>query len=168
MALLFFAFLAAVISVLRIMFTKRKRNARNVLEIILVTSVVVFIGFSCLMAGLAHIFGGDKIATEIGWQPSPFEFEVGIANLAIGTLGILCIWFRGEMLLAAVVSGTVWMLGNMVGHIRQMVIADNYAPGNAGAFIWVANAIYVGIVIIYIAYRVADSKQKKGIPDAAA
>ncbi len=158
MAFLFFIVLAAAICVFRVIFTKRERNARNVLEIIVVTSVVTLIGFSCIMAGLAHIFGGAEIAEQIGWQPSPFEFEVGIANLAIGILGILCIWFRDEMLLAAVVAGSTWMLGNMVGHIRQMVIAENYSPGNAGIFIWVANAVTVAIVILYVAYRMVDSK----------
>ncbi|MBN1288607.1 MAG: hypothetical protein JXA49_03105 [Actinobacteria bacterium] len=160
MAFMFFFVVAAAIAVFWIIFTKRERNTRNILEIILITSIVVLIGSTCLMAGLAHIFGGENIAADIGWQPSPFEFEVGIANIAIGILGILCIWLRGEMVLAAVVAGSTWMFGNMIGHIRQMVINDNYAPGNAGAFIWVANAITVGIVVLYIVFRIVDSRQR--------
>ena len=29
-----------------------------------------------------------------------------------------------------------WLGGDAIGHVRQMVIAGNYAPGNAGPWLW--------------------------------
>ena len=161
MFFVFFVSLATLITVLRIIFTKRPRNAKNVLEFILVTFIVIYIGVCSLVAGLSHIFMGESIAPQIGWVSGPFEYEVGIANLAIGALGILCIWFREEMLLATVVAGCIWMFGNMIGHVREMVVYHNYAPMNAGIFMWLANIVCLFILAIYIAYRVSDSREKK-------
>ena len=38
--------------------------------------------------------------------------------------------------LAAAIAGIVWYWGDAVGHVRQMVVANNYAPGNAGPWFW--------------------------------
>lgn len=160
MFFVFFVGLAILVTVLRIILTKRPRNARNVLEIILITFIVVYLGVGSLMSGFSHIFMGESIAKQIGWQTSPFQYEVGIANLVIGVLGILCIWFRKEMLLATVVAGCVWIFGDTIGHIREMVVYHNYAPMNSGVFIWFANGVLLFILIIYIAYRVSDSREK--------
>lgn len=42
------------------------------------------IGLSGLWAAAFHVFLSGAASTDIGWQPSPFEFEVGMADLAIG------------------------------------------------------------------------------------
>ena len=165
MFFVFFVSLAILITVLRVIFTKRPRNANNVLEIILVTFIVVYIGVGSLMSGFSHIFMGESIAQQIGWQTSPFEYEVGIANLVIGVLAILCIWFRKEMLLATVVASCIWVFGDSIGHIREMIEYHNYAPMNSGVFIWVANLVCLFILIIYIAYRVSDSRDEEKAQD---
>jgi hypothetical protein len=59
--------------------------------------VSVFLGFSSILAFFGHTFAADEIAAYIGWMPgSPFQFEVAVANLAIGVLGISCVWLRGN------------------------------------------------------------------------
>ncbi len=113
------------------------------------------------MAGFAHIFASSQIAPQIGWKPSPFEYEVGIANLVVGTLGVLCLWFRKEMLLAAVTAGSIWMFGDMMVHIYELVVNNNTAPMNAGFFIWLANALTLFILLMYIAYRFTEPKTEK-------
>jgi hypothetical protein len=56
------------------------------------------IGLGCQLLGFAlgHLFKADTVADHIGWKKgSPFQLEVGIADFAIGTLGVLCAWFSG-------------------------------------------------------------------------
>ena len=39
---------------------------------------------------MGHTFAADEVAESIGWPTgNPFQTEVAVANLAIGTLGIL-------------------------------------------------------------------------------
>ena len=37
-----------------------------------------------LWAAVFHLFFPEVAAADIGWEPSPFQFEVGMADLAMG------------------------------------------------------------------------------------
>ena len=54
------------------------------------------IGVTGLWAALGHLVFPVRVASYIGWQPSPFQFEVGMADLAIGV--VACIAFRSDLL----------------------------------------------------------------------
>ncbi len=90
------------------------------------------IGVTGLWAALFHLFFPALAAAHIGWQTSPFQFEVGVADLAIGVTA--CLAFRRDLgfKAAAVIVASVFLLGAAVGHVRQMLTAGNFAPGNAG------------------------------------
>ena len=95
---------------------------------------VISIGANGITAFFGHAFRSNEIAKYIGWPAgNPFQFEVACASLGIGTLGILCIWFRGNFWLATAIVHSIFVLGAGVGHIREMVKNKNFAPGNAGA-----------------------------------
>jgi hypothetical protein len=63
---------------------KRPVSARRVTEVLLLYLLVIFVGLGGLMGFLGHTFMAREIAVKIGWQPSPFQFEVAVANLAFG------------------------------------------------------------------------------------
>jgi len=105
----------------------------------LLTNALV-IGLGCQLLGFAvgHLFKADAIAEHIGWKKgSPFQLEVGIADLTIGTLGTLCAWFSGGFRLATVIAATIWLWGCVAGHVRDMMRNRNFSPGSAGfVFYW--------------------------------
>jgi hypothetical protein len=43
--------------------------------------------------------------------------------------------FREGFWLATAIADAVWLLGDAVGHIRQMVVHNNHAENNAGIFL---------------------------------
>jgi hypothetical protein len=90
------------------------------------------IGVTGLWAGISHIFFPATAAAHIGWQVSPFQFEVGMADLAIGVTACIAFWRELPFQAAAVWAASVFLLGDAVGHIREMVATGNFAPGNAG------------------------------------
>ncbi|MEJ0052074.1 MAG: DUF6790 family protein [Methylovirgula sp.] len=90
------------------------------------------IGLTGLWAGVFHIFFAKTAAAFIGWKTSPFQFEVGIADLAFGATACLAFWRSLEFKAAAVMVSSIALLGDAIGHIRQMLTAQNFAPGNAG------------------------------------
>ncbi len=117
---------------------------------ILLKNALVY-GLGCQMLGFAvgHLFFGDKIAGFIGWKGGdPFQFEVGLADLAIGVLGIMCAWFDGVFWLATVVAASIFLEGCVIGHIRDMVKNNNFSPGSAGfVFYW---GMFFPIVLIVL------------------
>ena len=71
-------------------------------------------------------------ARMIGWDPSPFQFEVGMADLAIGAAAVLSFWRDLSFKAAVVMINAIFLLGDAFGHVKQMIAAGNFAPGNAG------------------------------------
>jgi hypothetical protein len=90
------------------------------------------IGGSGLWAGITHVFFPQVAAEHIGWAVSPFQFEVGMADLAVGITACLAFWRSWEFRAAAICAASVFLLGDAVGHVHQMIVAGNFAPGNAG------------------------------------
>jgi hypothetical protein len=90
------------------------------------------IGVTGLWAGVFHVFFPTTAAAHIGWQVSPFQFEVGMADLAIGVTSVTAFWRGWEFKAAAVCAASIFLLGDAVGHVREMVGTGNFAPGNAG------------------------------------
>jgi len=61
------------------------------------------VGVSSIWAFMGHVFDANAVATVIGWPPdSPFQYEVGIANLAFGVLGLLCLKIRENFWVATI------------------------------------------------------------------
>ena len=134
MAVFIFLFaLSFVVAGVHIYLYKEPRTGGRVAEILLLWLLVINTGFGGLYAFSGHVFAADEVAASIGWPAgNPFQTEVGVANLAIGTLGILSYWIRGNFWIAAVIATSIWLLGAAAIHVREMVGEGNYNPGNAG------------------------------------
>jgi hypothetical protein len=90
------------------------------------------LGLQGLWAFVGHVFFPAQSAAAIGWSVSPFQFEVGMANLGLG-LASLYAAFRGfEARLTASLVAASFLIGAGLFHIRELVGSANFAPGNAG------------------------------------
>ncbi len=97
--------------------------------------------FYCIGIGLVyvwyfHAFLPNFTAPLIGWQPSPFEWELAWAELGIAAIAILGLWRGYEMRLAATLAVAIFLFGAAAQHIHLMITAHNYAPGNSGLTLW--------------------------------
>ena len=110
----------------------RSRRARPWAEIWLSWLLLLPIGVAGVWAGLFHVFFPRVAASFIGWEVSPFQFEVGMADLAIGVTACVAFWQALPFKAACVSIASVFLLGDAAGHVHQMLEAGNFAPGNAG------------------------------------
>jgi hypothetical protein len=58
-----------------------------------------------------------------------------MADLTVGVLGVLCLKFRADFWLATAIANAIWLLGDAVGHVRQMTLNNNHASNNSGIFL---------------------------------
>jgi hypothetical protein len=117
------------------------------------------IGVSYFYNFVIHVFFGETAARFIGWEQSPFQAEVGFASLGFSLVGFMA--FRGGLGLraAAVVGPACFLWGAAGGHIYQMVVAHNFAPGNAGAIFWTDIILpIVGFVLLGLYARTCGNK----------
>jgi hypothetical protein len=130
---------------------KRPVSARRVAEVLLLYLLVIFVGVGGLLGFLGHTFKAREIALKIGWQPSPFQFEVAVANLAFGVLGVMCIWQRRGFRTATGIGCSIFLLGCAYGHLRDMSLQGNFSPYNVGPVLWV-NDLAVPLAILALLY----------------
>ena len=149
--MVWYLYLAAVVvaTCLHLWLGKRPVSARRITEVLLLYLLVIFVGVGGLIGFLGHTFKAREIALKIGWQPSPFQFEVAVANLAFGILGILCIWQRRGFWTATGIGYSIFLLGCAYGHLREMILDGNFAPYNVGPVLWV-NDLAVPLVILLL------------------
>ena len=113
--------------------TAARRNGASGPERLLGWILLLPIGVTGLWAAVFHLFFPEIAAADIGWEPSPFQFEVGMADLAMGATACVSFWRSLGFKAAAAVASSIFLIGDAVGHVRQMIAAGNFAPGNAGA-----------------------------------
>ncbi len=105
-------------------------------EIVYRWVILLPVGISSLYCFIMHAFFQHYTAAIIGFANSPFEYEVAIANLALGVIAILSRGASYDFRLATVIAYTVWLWGDAGGHLYQMVTHHNFTPGNAGSWFW--------------------------------
>lgn len=113
----------------------------------------LFVGLLGIYTFALHCFWPDIAAAGIGWSNSPFQWEVGIANAVVGVLGLCALKGSKSFRLATVIAVTVWLWGDAVGHVYQMVVAGNFASGNAGPWFWTDAAAPLVLIIIHLRNR---------------
>jgi hypothetical protein len=94
------------------------------------------VGLMGLWAALGHIVFPARVAEAIGWQTSPFQFEVGVANLGLAFAGLYAAFRSFEARLATTLALACFLIGAGIGHIRDIITAGNFAPGNAGPILF--------------------------------
>jgi hypothetical protein len=108
------------------------RPAVSRAETLLSWILLLPVGTAGIWAAIYHLCFPNFAAAFIGWQPSPFQFEVGIADLAFGVTAVVAFWRSLAFKAAIVWVSSIALLGDAAGHMRQMISAGNFAPGNAG------------------------------------
>ena len=90
------------------------------------------IGITFVYNFIMHVFFSEMSASFIGWEPSPFQYEVGFASLGFGIVGLLAFRRTLGFRAASVIGPSFFLWGAAGGHVYQMITTHNFPPGNAG------------------------------------
>ncbi len=129
--------LALILGCVHIAATKGPRTRLQITDNLLLYLFVFPIGLGGLIGFLGHTFRADSTAASIGWPAhNPFQYEVAVANLAFGILGICCAWLRGGFRTATAIGWSIFIFGAGCVHVHQIRAGQPFAPGNAGAMLY--------------------------------
>lgn len=131
-----FGFMMLVLAAFLIILHRMIRRNIEEAEVVYRWVALFGLGFTGIYTFIMHVFYPVFTAATIGWQNSPFQYEVGMANLAVGVLGICSFRASYGFRLATVIAAICWLWGDAVGHIWQMIQYQNYTMGNAGSWFW--------------------------------
>ncbi len=137
----------------------RVNTRRRRLEVFL-TYMFAFSAAGGIAGGIGHLFASDLVAESIGWAPgSPFQLEMGFANLAVGVLAAIAVGRRDGFREATVVGGAILGVGAFTVHLLDIIQHGNLAPGNT-----LINISNLGrpVVLIYLLWALRRSEQMHG------
>ncbi len=135
-----FVILAAigfVLALLHVAVQRQPLTRQRIADILLLYIFAFPIGLGGLIGFVGHTMRAGPVAASIGWPSgNPFQYEVAVANLAFGVLGLLCLRFRDGFWTATAIGWSVFLLGAAAVHLHQIHIGQPYAPENAGAILY--------------------------------
>ncbi len=93
--------------------------------------LTVSVSLSGVIGFLGHVFRSDMVAEQIGWSKgSPFQKELGYAELGFAIAGIMCIWHGKEFWLATIVLVTPLFILAGINHLQEIIVSKNYHHHN--------------------------------------
>ena len=162
---LVFLILGLVVGAIHLYIDKQPRTKGRVAEIFLLWMLVITVGVLGVLFFISHTLLAKTTAQSIGWPAgNPFQSEVAVANLTIATLGILCYWMRENFWVATVIAFSVQWLGAAVVHIREILVAADYAPNNAGMTLYMDVLIPVILIALLVYYEHVRSDEPAMTP----
>lgn len=117
------------------------------------------LGIQGLWAFVGHVFFAEQAAASIGWPNSPFQYEVGVANLGLGLASLYAVFKGFEARLAAALAASCFLIGTGIIHIVDIVTRGNFAPGNAGPIM--LTDFLTPIAVLVLLYFASGKWQQK-------
>ena len=113
------------------------RGPRPILQVFVIDRLLRYLfifplGLLSLWAFTGHVFFPERAAAAIGWQPSPFQFEVGYANLGIGLASLYAAFTGFYPRVAVAIAASCFLIGAGIGHVHDIAAFGNLTEGNAG------------------------------------
>ncbi|MBW4549787.1 MAG: hypothetical protein KME35_01480 [Aphanocapsa sp. GSE-SYN-MK-11-07L] len=137
----------------------RPLTAAMVVEDLFSYFLLFSVGVSFFYNFVCHVFFGDMAAKFIGWAQSPFQAEVGWASLGFSAIGFLAFRRNFGARAAAVIGVSCFLLGAAAGHVYQMIVNNNFAPGNAGIIFYTDLLVpAVGLTLLWLQHRLGRRK----------
>ena len=114
-----------------ILLDRQANSTARRIELILLYVFAISVGANGLSGAFGHLFLSDMVAEGVGWATgSPFQLEMGFANLAVGMLGLIAVGRRDGFRTATIILTTIIGLGATSVHIMDIAAHGNLAPGN--------------------------------------
>ncbi|MDD1727650.1 MAG: hypothetical protein LUQ50_01105 [Methanospirillum sp.] len=146
-----FIVLAIIGAGIQISRERPKAGNAKMTKIFLNWAFLVIIGIGGVWGCFGHLFFADRVAQSIGWPAgNPFQQEVAFANLAIGMLGLLALRIPGTFRIATLTAYAVFMIGDGIVHIWQIVSAGNWSVNNAGLILWIDLIMPLVLIGLYL------------------
>lgn len=155
----FILFACSIIFTLGHLTYKKGWHLPKALRVFLSYILFFNVGVMGLLGAYAHVFMGPETAALIGWEAgSPFQFEVGMANLSYGIIGMMAFWIRDRFWDATIIGWSIFLLGCFVGHMINYSTTGNAALYNTGPAIWF-NDLFLPLLALSLLLYLRSSRR---------
>ena len=111
-------------------------------------------GLFSLYNFFAYLFFPQEVVSFRGYaQTSPFQYELAMAYLAFGVLGILCFWERGDFAFATVIGFSLFLFGSGFGHLTDYIHKKSDKAQNVDLLLYIDLVLPLVLLILTLIHR---------------
>ena len=126
-----YSILPLLLATAYVLFDKNTHARTQQIELFTIYLLAISVGANGLGGAFGHLFYSDVVAKAIGWKAgSPFQLEMGFANLTLGILGLIAVGRRDGFRTATIIATTVIGVGATGVHLMEIIQHGNLSPGN--------------------------------------
>lgn len=132
--MIFFIFwlIGTIVGIITTIINPAIRSLQAIATNLLFYQLVITVFLTGIQGFWGHVLKSDMVAEYIGWEKgSPFQKELGYAELGYGIAAILCIWMSKDFWLAIIITFSTLIIGATIVHIKEMIKSKNFKPGNS-------------------------------------
>lgn len=121
---------------------------------------VVALGCGSLWMTITFLTVPDVMATAIGFDRTPFQFEIAFANLGLAVMGFRAVSATARERITIGLGAGMFLWGALIGHVYQWFANGDHAPGNTGGVL-VYDLLFPAVMIILArrAQRLSTTEQ---------
>lgn len=94
--------------------------------------LLLSIGVEGIWGGVFHVFFPSVASGQIGWSSSPFEYEIGVSDVAMGVAAVVSFWRSLSFKSGVIVYTVLAYFGMVIGHLIQAFGHGDYSSDNFG------------------------------------
>lgn len=99
------------------------------------------LGVTGIYAFITNVFYPEAVDITLEWMQSPFQYQVGIAHLALGVVAILSFNASFGFRLAAVIANVTYLLGVAFIHVYHIILHGSYSLDQVSSWLWLDNLV---------------------------
>lgn len=126
-----YSLLPLLLTAVHILLDRQANTTTRRIEVALMYLLAISVGANGIGGAFGHLFLSDLVVEGIGWPAgSPFQLEMGFANLTLGVLGVMAIGRRDGFRTATIIATTIIGVGATFVHLQDIAAHGNLSPGN--------------------------------------
>lgn len=91
-----------------------------VFKTLLLHQFVVSHGFIAVAGFIINVLYPERTAAKLGWPSGPFQIKYGFAQLGLGVMGVLAIWFQGNFWVGVLVTLYIYGASGLWTHTQEI------------------------------------------------
>lgn len=128
----------------------------HIMHTVLLHQFVVTHGIIAVVGFIINVLRPEQTAAQLGWPSGPFQIKYGFAQVGLGVMGLLSIWFQGNFWVGTLVTLYVYGVSGLWTHTLEV----RRKHRETGRWDW----IELGNIILDVIYHLALTWMSLQIP----
>jgi len=108
-------------AVVQLAFQGFPADSVQIIKALLLHQFAVSHGIIAVGGFIINVLMPEKTAAQLGWPSGPFQIKYGFAQVGLGVMGVMSIWFQGNFWVGTLVTLYIYGISGLWTHTQEVV-----------------------------------------------